>query len=92
MRSVWYFAWRWPEPPVDHLEWGASTWYFEVDRDDLVVGQWEVYDNGVVLRYDDHHLMDEHGFLADQPFDADEAAEDGAKELDAGATRPRRRR
>ena len=32
--------------------------------------QWEVYDRGVVLIYDQQqHVEDEHGFLSDQSFD-----------------------
>ncbi len=78
-----YFVYRWTEPPSDHAAWGASTWYFEVDDDTRIVGQWEVYDSGVILRYDEQHVQDEHGMLADQPFEPREAAVEGVRELDA---------
>ena len=76
-----YFRYRWQETPQERAEWGPSTWYFEVDCSGVVVGQWEVYDGGVVLRYDEQRLTDAHGFLADQPFDAATAGAEGVEEL-----------
>jgi len=78
-----YFRYRWRESPHDQPDWGDSTWYFEVDDSNIVVGQWEVYDRGVVLRYDHQRLMDEYGMLADQRFGVDNAHADGVEELDA---------
>jgi hypothetical protein len=80
---VRYFQYHWRDSPHDHPDWGDSTWYLEVDDSNVVAGQWEVYDGGVVLRYDHQRLMDEYGMLADQRFDADNASAEGFEEMDA---------
>jgi hypothetical protein len=70
-----YFRFRWNDDPGgEQADWGCSTWYFEVGDDNIVVRQWEVYDGGVVLLYDEQHVEDQYGKLSDQPFDVLEAA------------------
>jgi len=65
-----YFKGRWDEDRGDEFaSWGASDWYFEVQADDTIVRQMEVYDAGVVLQYDQQHLEDDFGGLTDQAFD-----------------------
>lgn len=81
IRLMRYYRYRWSEPPSAHPSWGASTWYFAVDDTSVIVSQWEVYENGVVLQYDRDHLRDDYGMLADQLFDAREAAGQGVEEL-----------
>lgn len=66
-----YYKGRWDEDRGDEFaSWGASDWYFEVEPDKTVARQIEVYDGGVVLRYDQQHLDDKFGGLTDKPFDA----------------------
>jgi len=65
-----YYKGRWEEDRGDEFaSWGASDWYFEVESDQTVVRQVEVYDGGSVLQYDQQHLDDEFGMLTDQAFD-----------------------
>jgi hypothetical protein len=81
IRLMRYYRFRWNEPPSDHPSWGPSTWYVAVGDSSMIVSQWEVYENGVVLQYDRDHLRDEYGMLADQLFDPREAASEGVEEL-----------
>ena len=37
--------------------------------DGYAARQMEVYENGVILKYDSSHLKDEYGFLSDQPLE-----------------------
>jgi hypothetical protein len=69
---VRYFRGRWAE---SHADWGASTWLWADDDDGLVLEQWEIYDGGQVLHYDQRHLVDEYGMLADQEVDNADAEE-----------------
>lgn len=65
-----YYKGRWDEDRGDEFaSWGASDWYFEVEPDETVVRQIEVYDGGIVLQYDQKHLDDRFGMLTDKPFD-----------------------
>ena len=64
-------------------DWGTCTFYFETDDNLWPVRQIEVYENGTVLSYDEFHLMDEYGRLADQPFTLSLAGLDEF-EIDAG--------
>lgn len=65
-----YYKGRWEEDRGDEFaSWGASDWYFEVEADDTVVRQMEVYDAGVVLQYHLQHIEDAFGGLSDQAFD-----------------------
>ena len=50
-------------------EWGHSTWYFEVDSEFFPVRQVILFENGNLLRYDQKHLHDRYGGLADQALD-----------------------
>jgi hypothetical protein len=50
--------------------------------------QVEIYDNGKVLAYDESHVADEHGQLADQPLDMEEMSQFEMSRQDfAAATR-----
>ena len=65
-----YYRGRWDEDRGDQFaHWGASDWYFEVEPDNTVVKQMEVYDGGTVLKYDLQHLSDSFGMLTDKEFD-----------------------
>ena len=49
---------------------GNSDWYFEVEPEQTVVRQMEVYDGGSVLQYAQQHLDDDgSGMLTDKAFD-----------------------
>lgn len=50
-------------------DWGTSTWYFEVDSEFFPVRQVILFENGNLLRYDQKHLQDQYGGLADQALD-----------------------
>jgi hypothetical protein len=52
----------------DNDDWGTSEWYFEVDGDGWVSRQVEIYENGPTLRYDEGHVADDYGQLADKPL------------------------
>ena len=66
-----YYKGHWNEDRGDEFaSWGCSDWYFEVQPDNAVVRQMEVYESGAVLQYDQQHLDDRFGMLTDQPFDA----------------------
>jgi hypothetical protein len=68
-----YFKQFWNESRGDKFDsWGCSWWYFETDDAGNVLRQIEKYDAGVVLRYDESHLEDEFGGLAEKPVDSDE--------------------
>jgi len=65
-----HYSRRWDESRGDaHDEWGASTWYFEVEPDGHACRQIEVYDNGPVKRYGLGDDEDDHGGLTYAPFD-----------------------
>ncbi len=49
--------------------WGHATYWYEMRDDGYAARQMEVYENGVVLKYDSSHLKDEYGFLSDQPLE-----------------------
>ena len=70
--SVRYYEFRWDEGRGDAFdEWGASTWYFEVDEAQ-VRRQIEVYDHGPTLRYGPDRSEDEYGFLTTEAFRPDD--------------------
>jgi hypothetical protein len=58
----------------DHDDWGTSEWYFEVGDDGWVSRQVEIYENGPTLRYDEGHIADEYGLLAEKPLPLDDFA------------------
>lgn len=71
--SFRYFKRRWDELRGDDYDnWGTSMWYFEMDADNYVTRQIEVYDNGKILKYDELHVEDEYGGLAEKAFDKEE--------------------
>lgn len=53
--------------------------------DGYAVRQMEVYESGVILKYDSSHLEDEYGFLPDQRLEPEEngVPEVSAEELEA---------
>ena len=68
-----YFRYHWNETRGDDFDnWGRATYWFEMAQDGYASRQMEVYENGVVLKYDESHFSDEYGFLADQPLEPDE--------------------
>jgi hypothetical protein len=68
-----YFKREWDEPRGDELDhWGTSTWYFEVGDDGHATRQLEVYRSGNALAYDERHLEDAYGGLAEPRFDGAE--------------------
>lgn len=72
-----YFKQFWDETSGDELtdSWGAATYYFETDEQLHVLKQLELFENGKILKYDEHHTDDAFGSLADQPLDMEEFAE-----------------
>jgi hypothetical protein len=54
--------------------WGKATYYFACDKDGLPIHQFEIYENGVALVYDDIHAADDLGMLTDKPLDLQEFA------------------
>lgn len=70
-----YFKRHWAEDRGDeYADWGTATYYFEVAPDGSPERQMEVYANGQVLQYDQQHVQDGFGKLADQPLPMDEFA------------------
>jgi len=68
--DVRYFRRRWDEERGDsHRAWGRSWWHFATDDTGVVMKQVEIYDNGTVLVYDEHHPEDEYGGLSLVPLD-----------------------
>lgn len=65
-----YYKAFWDESRCDEFDsWGTCTYYFEVDDDDFVLKQLQIYENGTILKYkDDSILDDEYGGLTDQPL------------------------
>ena len=81
-----YFRRAWDESRGDEYDaWGTSTWYFEVGDDGYPLRQIEVYEHGVVLKYDRSLPDDVFGGLGNQALDLDEfrAFEISAEVFDA---------
>jgi hypothetical protein len=65
---------QWSESRGDEYDdWGKSWWYFELTIDGSVLRQIEQYDSGAVLKYSEHHVSDQYGFLGDQQLDTEES-------------------
>jgi hypothetical protein len=65
-----YFRYEWNASRGDEFaDWGSAVLWNEMAEDGYVVRQLEVYENGVVLKYDALHLEDKYGFLSDQPLE-----------------------
>ncbi|HEY2588175.1 MAG TPA: hypothetical protein VGI81_20700 [Tepidisphaeraceae bacterium] len=63
-----YVKGYWNEGRGDAFDsWGRSWWYFETDDTGNVLRQVGSYENGIILRYDESHLDDEYGRLAEKP-------------------------
>jgi len=78
-----YYKANWEEARGDNFDnWGASTWYFEIDDNDYVVRQIESYKNGNSLKYQEgKKLEDNYGMLSDQPIDKSLILENSFKEI-----------
>lgn len=64
--TVRFFKRPWEESRGDEYDsWGTSTWYFEIGDDSYVSRQVEIFENGVVLRYDEAHVEDIYGGLGE---------------------------
>ena len=67
-----YYKRHWDENPGGkQSHWGTSDWYFEVGQDGYAVRQIEVYQSGIVLKYQAEQ-EDEFGFLTDAVLDPQE--------------------
>ena len=65
-----YFKRYWPEDRGDsYASWGGATYYFVCGDDGYPDRQIEVYDNGILLSYDDVYYSDDYGMLTDKPLD-----------------------
>lgn len=66
-----YFKSYWNERTGDPLsnDWGTSWWYFETNDELVVIRQLTLFGNGKVLKYDNDHLEDKFGGLAEQPLE-----------------------
>ena len=65
-----YFRYRWDESRGDEFDyWGRSTHWYEMGDDGFAARQMEVYENGIILKYDSSHVEDQYGFLSDQPLE-----------------------
>jgi hypothetical protein len=63
-----YLKRYWSEGRGDEYDaWGTSWWFFELDDNDRVVRQAELYEVGRLLRYSAEHAEDEFGALAEIP-------------------------
>ena len=73
-----YFKKLWDESTGEELtdSWGKSTYYFETDENLNVVKQLQKFENGRILKYDEHLIEDELGFLSDQPLENEEFVDD----------------
>ncbi len=71
-----YFKYRWNETSGDKFDdWGFSTWYNEFDEDFYASRQLVIYDSGNILKYDEKHLDDEFGCLAEKSLSLAELEE-----------------
>ncbi len=69
-----FYRFRWEEDRGgQHAEWGPAVYWFAVADGGIIEQQFEVYDDGHVLMYDQDHLADEFGMLPDQHFDPEDA-------------------
>ncbi len=73
---MYYFKRHWEETTGDtHTDaWGSCNFYFETDANGYVPRQVEVFESGRVLKYDNVHMQDEYGTLADVALDLTEFA------------------
>lgn len=69
-----YFKRHWDQTTgEDHTDsWGKSTYYFETDAEYFPTRQIQVFQNGKALKYDNEHISDDYGFLADQALEIEE--------------------
>jgi hypothetical protein len=66
-----YYKRHWNETTGEELtdSWGTSTFYFETDRDNNVLRQIQVFENGKGLKYWTNFIKDKYGALSNQPLD-----------------------
>jgi len=70
---VLYFKRFWDEPSGGEKDdWGTSWWYLEMDSSGDTHRVIRQYSNGVVLKYDNEHVFDQHGELPDGGADLEE--------------------
>jgi hypothetical protein len=71
-----YYKRQWGETTGERLtdSWGTSTYYFEIDGDNFVLRQIQIFENGKGLKYSRDFIQDDYGALADQPLDLDDFA------------------
>jgi len=68
-----YFRRFWNETPGGNRHaWGTSWWYFETDAKGCVTRQIELYESGLILRYDETKIEDELGGLSESALDLDD--------------------
>lgn len=72
-----YFKRHWPDNRDDeYADWGGAIYYFACHSNGNPEQQIEVYDNGLVLIYDEVYSHDQYGMLSNQPLDPQEFASD----------------
>ncbi|KAB8333689.1 hypothetical protein SD80_012205 [Scytonema tolypothrichoides VB-61278] len=65
-----YYIGYWPEARSDEYgHWGGATYYFECLSSGYPTRQIEIYDNGIVLIYNEQHISDQFGMLSDKPIE-----------------------
>lgn len=68
-----YYKRFWDENRGDEFsEWGTSLWFFEIDEKGFVMRQMEIYQSGIVLKYDESLEEDKYGGLAQLALDTEE--------------------
>ena len=65
-----YFKQHWDDSLIDQ-DWGGVTYYGEYGDDGYATRQIEVFDKGIVLKYDEQHFQDNYGMLDDGAFQED---------------------
>jgi hypothetical protein len=79
-----YFKAYWDESRGDEFDsWGRSWWYFETDDTGNVLRQIEKFESGVILRYDESHIEDQYGGLAEKPLVIEEIGMGGSSMTEA---------
>jgi hypothetical protein len=61
-----YFKRHCDQPRADEYDsWGTFDLYFEFDAEGAPLRQVEHYQNGIVVKYDRNHAVDEYGGLSE---------------------------
>ena len=65
-----YFKRAWNDTRGDNYDyWGTSIWYFETEKNGVVIRQIEVYENGPSTKYCMANKKDKYGELSWYPLD-----------------------